>query len=365
MGQLALPSFMGGPEDKAKVVDAYTTVSPELRNNLTSKVSSFTSGLSGIFDKAVGITKGVGEKLRQGAVDLPTAKRRIENALKGSRSDIVSLSTTAEKLIMGELTGTDTNTNYVKTVTDVARGVQLITTDGKQVIQNFKDGNYGQLSAMVGFMSDLTGNPLLKVFDIGAEAAILRGVVEEVSAWGIPSLVDQIMVDRDDKTKYAVIKRSAESISYNSSLSVLESFAGVMSSWPMITNPADPNGPLIPDPNFTPTNIGANALTAATPDFAAKYIANFVFDAGVTPDQYPSVLARLVTLMDKLKPDWYYTRRNNKQVWNLGVLRGASENATTLFLSSPAYRDAMLTAPFYDVTAPQSLLQSQYPLIAL
>lgn len=365
MAALTLPSFMGGPEDKAKVIDAYSEVSPALRTSLTSKVSGFSSGLGDIFNKTVGITKGIGNKLRLDAVDLPSAKRRIEGTLKGSRADIINLSSSMEKLIMGELTGTDTNTNYVKTVTDVARGVQIMAADGKQLVKGFKDGDYGQLSAMVGFMSDLTGNPSLKMFDLGAEAAILRGVIEEVSAWGIPSLVDSVMVGQNDKTKYAVIKRSADTISYTSSLGMVESFAGVMSTWPMIVNPADPTGPLIPDPAFVPKNIGANALTAATPDFAAKYIANFVFDQGVTVDQYPAILARLVVLMDKLKPDWFWTRRNSESVWNLGVLRNASENATSLFLSSVGYRDAILTAPFYETTAPQSILQSQYPLIAL
>jgi hypothetical protein len=351
MAAIALPSFLGSPEDKTKVVDAYAETSSELRTALSSKITSFSSGLGGIFDKTVGIAKGIGEKLRTDTIDLPSAIKRVQGALKGSRADILKIAGSTEKLIMGELTGTDTSTNYVKTATDVARGLELMVGDGKQLIDSFKNGGYNQVSAMVGFISDLTNNPNLKLFDLGAEAAILRGVVDEVSAWGVPSLVDTIMKDQPDRTKYTVIKRSAETISASSSLDVLLAYANVSSS----LNTGTPEKPLY-------QNIGANALNANTPDFATRVLSNFAFVAGITVADYPSQLAKLVQLMDKLKPDWFWTTRGNDRVWNLGTIGTASENAVTLFLSSPEYRDAILTAPYYSPARVQELVNTMYPL---
>ncbi|WDS62211.1 hypothetical protein [Pseudomonas phage D6] len=343
MGIIALPSFLGSPEDATKVVDAYGETSSELRTALSSKIDSFSSGLGDAFDKAVSITKGIGEKIRTNTIDLNSAVKRVQGALKGSRADIIKIASSTEKMIMGELTGTDTSTNYVKTATDVARGAMLMVEDGKQLIDTFKNGGYNQVSAMVGFISDLTDNPNLKLFDLGAEAAILRGVVEEVSAWGIPDLVDKVLKDKTDTTKFTVIKRSAEKISASSSLDVLLAYANVKN--------ADGT-----------QNIGSNALNANTPDFATKVLSNFAFVEGITVADYPSQLTKLVQLMDMLKPDWFWTTRGNERVWNLGTLATSSENAVTLFLSSPDYRDAILTAPFYTPMRVEELVSTMYPL---
>lgn len=368
MAALALPSFLGTAEDKAKVVDAYGTTSSEQRNELSSKISNFTSGLGDVFDKTMDIAAGIGEKLRTNVVDLPSAMKRIDRALKGSRSDIVSLARSTEKLIMAELTGTDQNTNYVRTATDVARGIELMTSDGKQIIDSFKNGGYDQVGAMVGFISDLTGNPALKMFDLGAEAAILRGVLDEVSGWGIPQLVDDVLKDQNDRTKYAVIKRSAETISASASIDVLLAYARTRNSNKIGcepgTQPGNQGGPGGEDLPCIPIygNLGAAALQAAKPDFAQKVLAQFAFVDGITVADYPSQLAKLEELMGLLKPDWFWTTRGNKPVWNLGTIYQASENAVELFLSSDKYRDAILTAPFYSPKRVEELVDAMYPL---
>lgn len=361
MAALALPSFLGTPEDAVKIVDAYGETSSEQRNALSTKIESFTSGLGDVFDKTMDIAAGIGEKIRTNAIDLPSAMKRVQRALKGSRSDILSLARSTEKLIMSELTGVDNSTKYVRTVTDVARGLELMTSDGKQIIDAFKNGGYDQVSAMVGFMSDLTGNPALKVFDLGAEAAILRGVVDEISAWGIPSLVDDVLKGHNDQTKYAVIKRSGGNISASSSLDVLLAYAKVTSD----TNYTCSNGKEPNDPACEKVynNIGSNALQAQTPDFATKVLANFAFVAGVTTGDYPEQLRKLEELLNLLKPDWFWTTRGTKPVWNLGPMSQSSENAVTLFLSSDKYRDAILTAPFYQPMRALELMDSMYPLV--
>lgn len=361
MAALAIPSFLGTPEDKTKVVDAYNEVSPELRNALSTKITSFSSGLGDVFTKTVDIAKGIGEKLRTNAIDLPSAIKRVEGALKGSRADITKIASSTEKMIMSELTGVDPNTSYVKTVTDVARGLELMTSDGRQIIDSFKNGGYNQVSSMVGFISDLTNNSNLKLFDMGAEAAVLRGVVEEVSAWGIPTLVDQVLKDQPDSTKYSVIKRSAERISASSSLDVLLAYAEVQTT--SFTCKEGTGGEGQPECVKVYQNIGANALNANTPDFATRVLSNFAFMDGITVADYPDQLAKLVRLMNMLKPDWFLTTRNNVAVWNLGTLATSSENAVTLFLSSDIYRNAILTAPFYSPMRVEELISTMYPLV--
>lgn len=368
MATLALPSFLGTPEDRAKVVDAYNTTTSELRTSLSEKITSFSTGLDGIFNKTVDIAKGIGDKLRTDAIDLPSALRRVQGALKGSRADLTKIASSTEKMIMGELTGLDKPTNYVKTVTDVARGLELMVGDTKQLIDTFKNGGYDQVSAMVGFMSDLTNNPNLKLFDVGAEAAILRGVLDEVSAWGIPDLVDKVLKEQNDYTKYTVIKRSAERISASSSLDVLLAYARVNSSVYTCKvgtggNNKDSEGNPIPCERIY-ENLGANALNANTPDFATRVLSNFAFVSGITPGDYPSQIAKLEELMGLLKPNWFWTNRGAEQVWNLGTISQSSEDAVTLFMSSDTYRNAILTAPFYTAQRVEELVDQMYPLVS-
>lgn len=73
-------------------------------------------------------------------------------------------------------------------------------------------------------------------------------------------------------------------------------------------------------------------------------------------------MVKLEQLMSLLKPNWFWTNRGNERVWNLGTMSTASEDAVTLMLSSPTYRDAMLTAPFYIPMRTQELVDSMYPL---
>ncbi|MBW6072815.1 hypothetical protein KZ856_38260, partial [Pseudomonas aeruginosa] len=165
------------------------------------------------------VVKGIGNKILNNGIDLNMARTRIADALKGSRSSIVSLATDVERSIMEELTGEDTGTGYVRKATDMIDGVKMVLN---QKDYYFKDGNFSGVNSIIGFMGDLTNNSLLRVFDLGAEAALMKGIIEEVTAWGIPDLVDETFgakwtdnkyeYDYDDDFRFSVVKRASASI---------------------------------------------------------------------------------------------------------------------------------------------------------
>ncbi|QBX32361.1 hypothetical protein [Pseudomonas phage PA1C] len=373
MVQLAIPSFTGLPDAAVKEVDAYTEQSAELKNQLASKVTAFGVGADELIQKSLGVVKGIGNKILNNGIDLNMARTRIADALKGSRSSIVSLATDVERSIMEELTGEDTGTGYVRKATDMIDGVKMVLN---QKDYYFKDGNFSGVNSIIGFMGDLTNNSLLRVFDLGAEAALMKGIIEEVTAWGIPDLVDETFgakwtdnkyeYDYDDDFRFSVVKRASASISPSTDLATIERLM---------------------------LHGGVSALIAENPNFPAQLLQNYVFPEECVPGgpfpkmipdpnnptgpeipdptgaqerpNYADQMATLVRILNQLKPDWFTTRRQGQPVWNLYFLSHASEDATTLILSSETHREAMLTAPFYKMENPIELIKSFYPDAAI
>lgn len=373
MVQYALPSFTGLPQDISKKVDAYTETASDLKNSLTSKITAFGVSSDSLIEKSLKAVKGIGSKLMNNGMDLNQARLRIQDALKGSRSAITGLATDLERSIMGEITGTDEGTGYVRKTTDMINSVKMLINSKEYY---FGDGSISSVNNIIGFMGDLSNNSIFKVFDLGAEAALIKGIIEEVTAWGIPDLIDETLgakwngnsydYDYNDDFRFSVVKRASASISPSTDLATIERLM---------------------------LHGGASALIADNPDFPNQLLRNYVFPEGTIPggpypttipdpnfpdgpaipnpdvnagkESYADQLGRLVYILNTLKPDWFETRRNGIPTWNLYFISGASEDAITLLQSNSRYLDAMLTAPFYRIEQPLELIRRYYPDAAL
>jgi hypothetical protein len=346
-------SFIGLPEDTPAMVDVYNEVSPEVRSSLKSNITSFSSGLTGVYEKAISSTKSIKDMLQNNGMDLASAKRRLEGALKGSKADILSLGGMFEKTILQDLMGIESPTGVLSKANGAYNSVKMITENGEQI---FKGDNYGKMQSIVGFMSDISGNPMLKMLDLGAEASILRGVMEEVSQWGVPELMDEVVRGQSPEVTRIIIQRAAPRIGYTSDVESIIRLMELAGTYvPPTTDPVAP-GYYIPNPK---------PLVAETPNFATLMLANYTFVEGTTPGDYPTRLTRLVYALDLLKPDWFETYRGAEKVWNLGVIGQASEHAQLCFMTSALYRGPVITAPFYTTMRAQDLLKEMYPGIAI
>lgn len=358
MIQEAPTRFFGVAEDVPVMVDVYNQIDPEVRNTVKSNVESWTQGLTAVYDKAVGGVKAIGDKLKTNGIDLATAKRRIEGALKGSKNDIIGLGSTFEGLITGDLMGLEQPTDYVRKANSVYNNVQLVLSSGEAVIKN---GDIARVQSIVGFLSDLTGNPVLKMFDLGAEAAILRGVVEEVAQWGIPELIDDVFAGQPSSVVNTVITRAAPKIGYTSDVEVIIKFMEAAGTdVPPVLNPDGS----VQTPGYRTLN--PRPLLAETPNFATLMLQNYTFVEGTTPGDYEARCARLVLALNTMKPDWCYTaRRPNEQAYNLAVMALASEHAKLALQTDPQYVTPLYTAPFYEPRGAQDLAKEMYPGIAI
>ncbi len=375
MLSLAVPTFTGIPSDAVKKIDVYSDVGTELQNEKVSQISAFDTGLDGIIGSSLKVVKGIGASILDKGMDIPTAQNRIRDALGGSRSAITDISETLERAILGDMTGADQATGYVRGANTMIDSVKTIING---VDRTFVQTGYKNVTGVMGFISDLTGNTLVKTFDLGAEAALIKGVLTEVTRWGIPELVDEAYGakwnDTDKKYEYSysddfrfsVTKRASDSISPSTSLSVIESLM---------------------------THGGETALIADNPAFPLQLLGGYVIPEGCvqggpfpvdatspfgeqTKPNYVHQGYQLLSILNRLKPNWFYVNRTYKTgdsnnpfatetVWDLEYLTLASEGARLVLATNDDLRDAMLAAPFYRVESGVALLKNMYPYIVL
>lgn len=376
---LTVPTFSGLPTSLVKKIDVYKEVPTELANKLVSKISAFDTDLNDIISSSTKMIKGIGTALKDRGIDLLEAKNRIQAALGGSRSAIMDIATSLERSITSELTGFDEATGFVRGATTFIDSCK-VTYDGLE--RTFKSGDFKSVTGVMGFISDLTGNSLIETFDLGAQAALVKGILMEVSDWGVPELIDEAFgakwnddtksykYEYSDEFRFSVTKRASDSLSSSTNLDVLDRLMlhggmtaliadnpafpdqllagyiipeGCIAGGPypvMIPDPDNPTGPSIPDPS------GAQ-----------------------TKSNYHEQGQRLITILNKLKPEWFYVKRNVftgtdwrvDTVWNLQYLSTTSDDARTVLMTNTDLRTALVTAPFYRVESGIALLKNMYP----
>lgn len=364
---LAAPSFIGDPSSPVKQVDPYGKVNPEVQTSIASKITAFDLGFDQLIAKSVDMAKGIGGKLADGSVSLPEAKMRLKDAMGGSRQGITYLAEGLENLMLGDMTGKDPGTGYVRTASDMIDGVQLVINGKKST---FQKSDYPNVGAIVGFVSDLTNNPLIKAFDLGAEAALVKGILTQVTTWGVPDIIDETLGAKwnsetkkydysyDADFRFSVVKRTSEDLSPGTDLATIRQLM---------------------------LHGGDTALIAANPSFPEQLLEQYNFPLGIVPatdptrpdlHTYAKEIALLEEILNILKPDWFQVQRlvfkegenpafQPELVWNLRFISRASEDAKRLLCSKPLYVPPILTAPFYAVDSAKQMLTKMYPYIVL
>lgn len=365
---LSTPTFAGLPNAPVKEVDVYKDVDTGLANKLTSKISAFDTDLNSIVGGATKMVKGIGTAMQDRGIDLPTAKNRIRDALGGSRSAISDIAETLERSISGDLTGTDEGTGYVRGANTMIDSVKLVMNG---VDQTFLNSDYKSVSGIMGFISDLAGNQLINVFDLGAQAALVKGILSEVSAWGIPDIIDETFGAKwneesrsydytyNDEFRFSVTKRASDSLSPSTSLNVIERLM---------------------------LHGGSKALVAENPAYPDQLLSGYVIPEGcVAGGPYPVVAGephgaqtqpnyydegrRLINILNELKPGWFYANRQvftgnawrTDPVWNLQYLTSASEGARLVMATDAKVRIGLMVAPFYRIEPGLQMLKTMYP----
>lgn len=367
MVQFASPTFTGLPDAPVKKVDPYGIINPEVQNAIASKLTAFELGFDKLIENSYDMVKNIGATLKEGRVTISEARDRIKDALSGSRQGITYLAEGLENYILGDMTGQDAGTGYVRQASDMIDGVQAVV---KGVKQTFNKDNFKNVQSIVGFIDDLTGNSFIEVFDLGAEAALVKGILTEVTGWGIPEIIDETLgatwnkdtnkydYKYDDAFRFSVVKRASEDLSPNSDLATIKQLM---------------------------LHAGPKALIAMNPNYPEQLLEQYLLPTDIVPSRdsyrpdlrtYSEELAMLEEILDALKPDWFQITRmvfregstpayQAELVYNLRFISKASVDAGKLLLTKDRYVAPLLTAPFYDVYSGKQVLKNTYPYIVL
>ena len=326
MSRIANPVFNGSPLDDLQAVDVYNEVADSVRNSFTTQFSAFGQSLQDSLGQLTGGLGSLRSDLQNGATNVTNATQRIKDTLRGARGDLDKL---RDGLMNGIIESTGVDVDGLKEL--------KVSIEGE--IRRFKAADLDSAKGIMSLARDLTGNDVFNLVDLGAEVGLFRGVLEEVSAWGIPELVDSVLGEIDDPLiRRQVVQASTGVLGTNGDIDSIEAILN---------------------------QVGAAPLTAGRPDFPKRVLQRYKFKKGTTPENYPDRLAQLVGVMNRLQFDWLWTQRNGEAVWNLSVIQHASADARTLFLSTDEYRTPMLIAGHYTAVPVTTLMRDTYPGIAV
>jgi len=326
MSRIANPVFNGSPLDDLQAVDVYNEVADSVRNSFTTQFSAFGQSLQDSLGQLTGGLGNLRGDLKGGLADTREATQRIRDALRGAKGDLDKLRDNLKTNIIAS-TGID------------VEGLKELKVTVEGEIKRFKTADLGSAKGVMSLARDLTGSDLFDVVDFGAEVGLFRGVLEEISAWGVPELIDEVLGNIDDPAmRRRVVQESTGVLSTNGDIDSIEAILN---------------------------QVGAAPLTAGRPDFPKQVLQRYKFKKGTTPADYPARLTQLTGVMNRLQFDWLWTQRGGEAVWNLSLIQHASDDARTLFLSTEEYRTPMLIAGHYTSVPVTTLMRETYPGIAV
>lgn len=325
MSRIARAAFNGAPTDQLQTVDVYGEVDTSVRNAYQSQFTAFGQALNeslGAIDSAIG---GIMDRFEQGRMTLEQAEGRIKDTLRGARGEIDKLSHDVKNNVMSTIQ----NNGIVNQLqVGIGEASTLIEKVDRDVV-----------NSTMSVLRDITGSNAFDVIDREVEKALYQGVIGELLKWDAPTLVKRVL----DEITDPVIRRV---VVVGSSLFLMDN--PTIANLKALLEASDPN-----------------ALTSQHPDLLEQVLRQYSLEQTDTPADYPTRLTELVEVLTQLNPDWLTLPRGEGDVWNLGLIRYASEDARLVFLQEEPYRSALLTSDTYVLEKPRDLMKKMYPQIAL
>lgn len=217
--------------------------------------------------------------------------------------------------------------------------------DGKNFLVKAKD--IKDVNGLMALAGEFTGNKeIASVLNIKNEMAIAKVLIDSINAAGIPALGKKIIDNfKDSKEKRQLALNTTGSLAAGSHLEEL---------------------------NAVVDEYGSDAVKLSNSTLVLNLLTNYT-NPLATPDNpkqpNPSdLLAKLLESLNKIDPNWKYTKRNGVNVYNLDVFSQLSVDAFNLFSIDPELKIPTTTSKEYLTnmfTNSLTMLEQQYPYTKL
>lgn len=279
-------------------------------------------------------------------------KSRIENNVLGGRKleSLRDLKDGFKKDALGSLTKMLGGTKIAGL--DIGHLVNTGMTSYKDAVGIYnivKSGDWSSLSGIQQALGALGKNSLIDKFikpiiDISAIGAFVGKVVSDISRLGIPGLIKEVKaLFRSPKEGNRNLVHASHNAAIRGDLDMLEEIVDTLG--------VDGSGMINSQYRLTVENI----------------LRSFHFTPLYNPSKIGQYREKLLRVLNKIDPHWWYDDINGEKCYRLGIFRVASKDAVTLlnFEDKSSYlksdvRDVLLIAKSYSTQDVKTLALSQY-----
>lgn len=195
------------------------------------------------------------------------------------------------------------------------KGLKMVIDDVETFIDN---ADFKSVAGISNIINNIVGETeLAKVLNIETELSVLKFVNDLSTVWGIPNALDKLMGTLpDDETKKVFVTESLPATIQSGNLSTL---------------------------NTAVNELGSITILSLYPKIVPTVLANYSYEKG---NYYPTgdQLNKLIDSLHSIDPDWAYTYRNGRRIFNLEPFMKCSRSALDLLLMSDEYKHPALVA---------------------
>lgn len=354
-----------GPRDDLTRVDGYgkkikpLPTTPNL--TLNKYMDDFFQSYTGLAD-ALGLSKinllnpkglkTVTDTIKNLVNTVQDYKKRIEDNVLGGRSleSLVDIASDFKHNALEALQKHGTGINImgldighmVKTGTMVAR-------DAIGVYNMVKNGDWKSLSGIKNALEALGGNDLVRalspIIDVNAISAFMGTMMSTASRLGLNGIIDRIagmFTSRSDRN--AALDIAMYNAAQRSDMYMMEDILKI---------------------------IPRDELNSNNPKMIKWILSNYKVDILYTSKEIKTYRNRLLAILAKINPNWYFSYFGNQKVYLLEPLNSASADAKMLLnyedtsnKAYPSFRDLMMIAPSFQGTDIKRELMMMYTEIS-
>lgn len=320
-----------GPAQDLMVKDVYDVTGP----SGNTAVRDVLAGIKDTTINALRSTPAMAEQLaalvaqaKTGQVSPDMIKQRLTSMVAGRGGLLDNMTGGLTRAITKGIGMSPALANQV--LITVRAGVDGVVSGVNRVKDLYSTQNVINLMQTV-----LNDRGLVQATDLGAEAALLSGVLGEAVKLGIPQSVELMMQRAStEEVRRLIASQNIGAALYSGNLDTLESIL---------------------------SHVSHATLKASYPSWARDFLNHYTLQPTDKANDYPTIKDRMITLFVQVDPHWDSVLRNGAWMPSVASFVTASEDAKKVFLSSAPYRTAIVIASVYKPKDIKSWIKSNYP----